>query len=96
MDTPRQLQQQSRSASSIVVTCAKPFPAQHPAWTEATHEETDSTRHTLTVHSRRPAATLVDLVKWIDQQEMELTDVHLKQPTLEDVFIELTGKSLRE
>jgi len=96
MDTPRQLQQQSRSASSIVVTCAKPFPKDHPAWTEATFAELDSTGHTLTVHSRRPAATLVDLVKWIDQQGMELTDVHLKQPTLEDVFIELTGKSLRE
>ncbi|HYA23653.1 MAG TPA: ABC transporter ATP-binding protein [Terriglobales bacterium] len=96
MDTPRQLQQQSRSASSIVVTCANPFPKEHPAWAEATLAELDSTGHTLTVHSRRPAATLVDLVKWIDQQGMELTDVHLKQPTLEDVFIELTGKSLRE
>jgi ABC-2 type transport system ATP-binding protein len=96
MDTPRQLQQQSRSASSIVVTCAKPFPKDHPAWAEATLAELDATGHTLTVHSRRPAATLVDLVKWIDQQGMELTDVHLKQPTLEDVFIELTGKSLRE
>jgi ABC-2 type transport system ATP-binding protein len=96
MDTPRQLQQQSRSASSIVVTCAKPFPTERPAWAEATHDALDSTGCTLTVSSRRPAATLVDLVKWIDQQGMELTDVHLKQPTLEDVFIELTGKSLRE
>ena len=48
------------------------------------------------MHSRRPAATLVDLVKWIDQQGLELTDVRLKQPSLEDVFIELTGKSLRQ
>jgi ABC-2 type transport system ATP-binding protein len=96
MDTPRQLQQQSRSASSIVVTCAKPLPNERPAWAEATHDALDSTGCTLTVSSRRPAATLVDLVKWIDQQGMELTDVHLKQPTLEDVFIELTGKSLRE
>jgi len=96
LDTPRRLQQQSRSASSIVVTCAKPFPKERSAWSEATFSQLDSTGHTLTVHSRRPAATLVDLVKWIDQQGMELTDVHLKQPTLEDVFIELTGKSLRE
>jgi ABC-2 type transport system ATP-binding protein len=96
MDTPRQLQQQSRSASSIVVTCAAPFPKDHPAWAEASHDSLDATGRTLTVSSRRPAATLVDLVKWIDQQGMELTDVHLKQPTLEDVFIELTGKSLRE
>jgi ABC-2 type transport system ATP-binding protein len=96
MDTPRKLQQQSKSASSIVVTCATAFSEQRPAWTEATSSAVDSTGRTLTVNSRRPAATLVDLVKWIDQQGLELTDVHLKQPTLEDVFIELTGKSLRE
>jgi len=96
MDTPRKLQQQSRSASSIVVTCATAFPEQRPAWVEATSSAVDATGRNLTVNSRRPAATLVDLVKWIDQQGLELTDVHLKQPTLEDVFIELTGKSLRE
>jgi ABC-2 type transport system ATP-binding protein len=39
---------------------------------------------------------VVDLVKWIDQQGIELSDIHLKRPTLEDVFIELTGKRLRE
>jgi ABC-2 type transport system ATP-binding protein len=96
MDTPRKLQQQSRTASSIVVTCATPFPQQRPVWAEATSAAVDSTGRTLTINSRRAAATLVDLVKWIDQQGLELTDVHLKQPTLEDVFIELTGKSLRE
>jgi ABC-2 type transport system ATP-binding protein len=96
MDTPRKLQQQSRTASSIVVTCATALPQQRPAWAEATSNTVDATGRTLTVNSRRPAATLVDLVKWIDQKGLELTDVHLKQPTLEDVFIELTGKSLRE
>jgi ABC-2 type transport system ATP-binding protein len=96
IDTPRKLQAQSRNASSIVVTCATSFPQQRPMWAEATQAEVDETGRTLTVHSRRAAATLVDLVKWIDQQDLELTDIHLKQPTLEDVFIELTGKSLRE
>jgi len=96
LDTPSRLQQQSHNASSIVVTCATPFPESRPAWTEATESLLDSTGHTLTVRSRRPAATLVDLVKWIDQQGLELTDVRLKQPSLEDVFIEMTGKSLRQ
>ena len=96
LDTPSRLQQQSRNASSIVVTCSVAFPKNHPNWAEATQSTMDATGKTLTVNSRRPAATLVDLVKWIDQQGMELTDIHLKQPTLEDVFIELTGKSLRE
>jgi ABC-2 type transport system ATP-binding protein len=96
LDTPARLQQQSRNASSIVVTCATAFPENRPSWAEATQSEVDSGGRTLTVHSRRPAATLVDLVKWIDQQGLELTDVSLKQPSLEDVFIELTGKKLRE
>jgi ABC-2 type transport system ATP-binding protein len=96
MDTPRKLQKQSRTASTIVVTCDKAISIDHPAWTEAEQPVLDSTGRTLTVISRRPAATLVDLVKWIDQKGLELVDVHLKQPTLEDVFIELTGKRLRE
>jgi ABC-2 type transport system ATP-binding protein len=78
------------------VTCATPFPESRPAWAESTQSALDSTGRTLTVNSRHPAATLVDLVKWIDQHGMELTDVSLKQPSLEDVFIELTGKKLRE
>ena len=51
---------------------------------------------TLVVHSARPARTLPDLIKWIDQKGLELEDIHLKRPTLEDVFIELTGKKLRD
>jgi ABC-2 type transport system ATP-binding protein len=96
LDTPAKLQQQSRNASSIVVTCAAALPADRPAWAESIQSTIDASGRTLTVNSRRPAATLVDLVKWIDQQGLELTDVSLKQPSLEDVFIELTGKRLRE
>jgi ABC-2 type transport system ATP-binding protein len=96
LDTPAKLQQQSKNASSIVVTCATRLPESRPQWAEAIQSSLDSAGRTLTVNSRRPAATLVDLVKWIDQQGLELTDVSLKQPSLEDVFIELTGKSLRE
>jgi hypothetical protein len=36
------------------------------------------------------------MVKWTDAQGIELDDVRLNRPTLEDVFIELTGKRLRE
>jgi len=96
MDTPSKLQQQSRAASTIVVTCDKAVPAQRPVWAEAIESSVDSTGHALTVISRRPASTLVDLIKWIDQSGLELVDVHLKKPTLEDVFIELTGKRLRD
>jgi ABC-2 type transport system ATP-binding protein len=36
------------------------------------------------------------MVKWVDSQRIDLEDVHLKRPTLEDVFIELTGNKLRD
>jgi ABC-2 type transport system ATP-binding protein len=53
-------------------------------------------RRTLVVNTVQPARAVVELVKWIDQQGNELADIHLKRPTLEDVFLELTGKRLRE
>jgi ABC-2 type transport system ATP-binding protein len=54
----------------------------------------DGTR--ISVQSENPARAIAGLVKWIDQQGLNLVDIHLKRPTLEDVFIELTGKKLRE
>jgi ABC-2 type transport system ATP-binding protein len=53
-------------------------------------------RRTLTTSSLQPARTVVELVKWIDAHGLGMTDISLKKPTLEDVFIELTGKKLRE
>ena len=67
-----------------------------PSLTEADHVQISSDRQTLIVSARHPARALVELVKWVDQQGLELVDVQLKRPSLEDVFIELTGKSLRE
>ena len=50
----------------------------------------------MTVYSSRPARTLFEIMKWLDHQGMQLEDVSLKKPTLEDVFVELTGKHLRD
>jgi hypothetical protein len=36
------------------------------------------------------------MIKWVDGQGLGLEDVQLSRPTLEDVFIELTGKKLRD
>ena len=63
---------------------------------EATQTKVSEDGRHLTVASKRPARTLVEIVKWVDAQGIGLEDVHLARPTLEDVFIELTGKRLRE
>jgi len=51
---------------------------------------------TLSIQTDAPATSIVELVNWIGQHGLRLVDIHLKRPTLEDVFIELTGKKLRE
>src|SRR5713226_9207156 len=97
MGTPRELQGRSQEQSRIEITCAQPFDGiQLPQWPDAVDSRLDEDDRTLTVHSTRPARTLVEIMKWLDQKGMQLEDVHLKRPTLEDVFVELTGKKLRD
>src|SRR5262249_43086890 len=93
MGTPRELQQKSRSQSRIQIVCALRLDAATlPRWPDAVDSTIETDGHTLTVHSTRPARTLVEIMKWLDQGGLQLEDVHLNKPTLEDVFVELTGK----
>jgi ABC-2 type transport system ATP-binding protein len=95
--TPRELQEKSANQSGIEVKLTKPLPQiELPQWPEAIRSIVSQDRHGVTVYSKRPARTLVEMIKWIDGQGFELEDVHLNRPTLEDVFIELTGRKLRE
>jgi ABC-2 type transport system ATP-binding protein len=96
MGTPREIQAGTLGQSVIEVHCEQPVANEMPVFGDAAKQTVSSDRRTIAVSSASPARTLVDLVKWIDQQGIELSDIHLKRPTLEDVFIELTGKRLRE
>jgi ABC-2 type transport system ATP-binding protein len=96
MGTPREIQAQTLGQSRIDIRTAQPMPAEIPMFEEAERSVLDAERKLLTIHSTRPARTLPGLIKWIDQCGLDLEDIHLKRPTLEDVFIELTGKRLRE
>ena len=93
--TPREIQQRTLSASTIEIELAHPLPAactpEIPgAWQDSSTTAAPCRR------LRRPARTIVEIVKWLDHHGLELADIHVKRPSLEDVFIELTGKSLRE
>jgi ABC-2 type transport system ATP-binding protein len=96
MGTPREIQERTMGQSRIEIRTAQPMPAEVPSFQEAEKSVLDAERKLLTVYSTRPARTLPDLIKWIDQSGLDLEDIHLKRPTLEDVFIELTGKRLRD
>lgn len=93
--TPREIQERTFAESMIEIECSQQVPPNGlPAWPETVKSTVDGTR--ISVTSRRPARTVVDLVKWLDEKGLELADIRIKRPSLEEAFIELTGKSLRE
>lgn len=97
LGSPREIQERVLGHTQVEVTTVQPLPLE--ALPEKIRDEKHSdcnNGRTLTVQSATPAALIVELVRWIDQCGIELEDIHMKRPTLEDVFIELTGKRLRE
>ncbi len=95
--TPRELQERSLGQSTIEILWDRVLTRDDiPQWTDAITSTLSADGQGVTVISSRPARTLVEMVKWTDQRGLEIADVHLKRPTLEDVYIELTGKRLRE
>jgi ABC-2 type transport system ATP-binding protein len=54
----------------------------------------DGARLTLTLSDLGPGAASV--LAWLQQERLPLTAVHTEQPSLESVFLELTGRSLRD
>jgi len=84
--TPTELKERSAGKSTVEVLCAQPFdPTLMPAWPFAINSQVSGNCR-LTVVSSRPAQTLVEIIKWVEAQNLGLQDVH----------IELTGRRLRE
>ncbi len=97
LGTPGELREKSANQSAIEIKLLPPLrETALPQWSDSIRSVVSEDRCSITVYSNRPARTLVEIVKWIDANDYELDDVHLSRPTLEDVFIELTGKKLRD
>ncbi len=95
--TPREIQNRVMGQTLVEVTTNEPMPVEQlpePLRTEKRLVKDNGC--TLAMHSDSPAALIVELVKWIEQSNLKLVDIAMKRPTLEDVFIELTGRKLRE
>jgi len=93
--TPRELKQASADKTRIEVRLAR--------------EESEETLRTLegvndcravngnyVLHCQRPPQAIVSLVKHLEAQSNELVSLEISTPSLEDVFIELTGRRLRD
>ncbi|HKV47337.1 MAG TPA: ABC transporter ATP-binding protein [Candidatus Acidoferrales bacterium] len=93
--TPRELKHNSAGSTRIEVRLARPLTNGALAHIDAVTNcrEFDGS---YVLHSSRPPATIVALVKQLDAEGNELQSLEMFSPTLEDVFIELTGRRLRE
>lgn len=93
MGTPRELQRRILGHARVEVATLTPMPDN---WQGRETPVFSEDRLHLSVSSEKPARTVVELVKWIEGAGCELADLHIHRPTLEDVFLQLTGKSLRD
>lgn len=95
LGTPRQLKQGSAGTTRIEVRLARPMTDGRLARLEGVSDcrEFDGA---YILHSTRPPQTIVALVKELETEKNELQSLEMFSPSLEDVFIELTGRRLRD
>jgi ABC-2 type transport system ATP-binding protein len=97
MGTPREIQEKALAHATIEIELAAPLgDLPLPHWPDADQVTVDQPRTKIAVTTPRPARIVVEMVKWLDEKGVELADIRIRRPSLEDAFIELTGKSLRE
>ncbi len=95
LGTPRELKQGSAGTTRIEVRLARPLSNGSMVKLDGVADcrEFDGA---LVLHSTRPPQTIVALVKQLEAENNELQSLEMFSPSLEDVFIELTGRRLRE
>ena len=95
LGTPRELKAHSGGATRIEVRLSKPESngALKSLEGVADAREVDGT---YVLHSKRPPQTIVSLVKHLEAGGNELVSLEIATPSLEDVFIEMTGRRLRD
>jgi len=95
MGTPRELKQKSAGTTRIEVRLTRPLADGAMARLDGVTDcrEFDGT---FVLRSTRPPQTIVALVKQLEAEGSELQGLEMFSPSLEDVFIELTGRRLRE
>jgi ABC-2 type transport system ATP-binding protein len=93
--TPRELKHASAGKTRIEVKLARPLANGNLANLDGVVDVRDF-EGTFVLHSERPPQTIVALVKQLEAEHNELQSLEMFSPSLEDVFIELTGRRLRD
>src|SRR5579864_4681946 len=95
LGTPRELKERSGAVTRIAVRMAKPETNGALSKLEGVTEcRTEADDYLL--YSTRVPRTIVALVKHLEEQNNELVSLEISTPSLEDIFLELTGRRLRD
>ncbi|MBD3218373.1 MAG: ATP-binding cassette domain-containing protein [candidate division Zixibacteria bacterium] len=94
--TPRQLIDNSGISHRIDFKTENPVKDDTLSQLSEKHGKVDFERDTYSMKSDQAGKPLIDLIKLLEKEGNELTDLHLERPTLEDVFIKLTGRRIRD
>lgn len=104
LDTPSQLVRNLHSDSAIefVLPAVSPFAEtgkesllEHLRSVEAV-KQVDMRKDTFVLYTDHLQAALTDLIRKAEELKIHFTDLRTRTATLEDVFIHMTGRSLRE
>lgn len=95
LGTPRELKHHSAGTTRIEVRLARPMKNGSLSQMEGVADCREF-EDVYVLHSSRPPQTIVSLVKQLEAEDNELQSLEMFSPSLEDVFIELTGRRLRE
>ncbi len=93
--TPRELKQRSAGTTRIELRLARPESDSALKQLEGV-ADCRASDGVYVVHSTRVPQTIVSLVKYLEANGNELSSLDIAAPSLEDVFLELTGRSLRD
>jgi len=95
MGTPRELKQKSEHTSRIEARFARPTANGALKGLDGVNDVRE-VGGIYVLHCQKTAPAIVALVKHLESDNNELISLEISTPSLEDVFIELTGRRLRD
>ncbi len=93
--TPEELVAKARTPPSVIAKTSR------PPNLEKLKQMSGAVRAELgyggcTLHTTNVSQTIIELVGYLQSERIELWDISIHRPSLEDLFLELTGRQIRE
>ncbi|HEV8607094.1 MAG TPA: ABC transporter ATP-binding protein [Tepidisphaeraceae bacterium] len=94
LGTPEELVAKARTPPSIIAKTSRP-PSLEKLKQFTGVQRADLGYGGCTVHTSNISQTIIELVGYLQAERIELWDINIHRPSLEDLFLELTGREIR-